>query len=171
MSERVYLSIGTNMGDRLAHLKQAVDELANNDQIEIDSISPVYETEPVGDVVQNAFYNIAVALTTTLSAEQLLDFIHQVEQHQHRTRKIHWGPRTIDLDILYYGDYRSDTDNLKLPHPEIANRRFVLVPLLDVTKGDSKINQKTRLQLKKTTDHNWVKPIKQGGVISWTSNE
>lgn len=171
MSERAYLSIGTNIGDRRAHLTTAIDDLNENSHIKINAVSPIYETEPVGGVQQDNFYNIAVALTTDLSAQSLLDVLHKIEQCQHRTRKIHWGPRTIDLDILYYGDQHINSETLTIPHPEIANRRFVLVPLLDVTKDDPTLNQKTKEQLDKTTDHNWVRPIKQGGVIAWTKNE
>lgn len=171
MSKRAYLSIGTNIGDRRVHLTNAINDLIKNKSIQIDDVSPIYETEPVGGVKQDDFYNIAVALTTDLSAHSLLDVLHEIEQSQHRTREIHWGPRTIDLDILYYDNQHINTETLTIPHPEIANRRFVLVPLLDVTKDDPELNQKTKEQLNKTTDHNWVRPIKQGGVIAWTKSE
>lgn len=171
MSKRVYLSIGTNMGDRKAQLTSALQALASLDQVDVQAVSPIYETEPVGGVPQANFYNIAVALTTTLAAQQLLDDLHHIEQGQHRVRRVHWGPRTIDLDILYYGDEEIETPTLTVPHPEIANRRFVLIPLLDVTKDDPELYQKTQQQLKATSDHNWVRKVKEGGVLSWTKKK
>lgn len=171
MSEQAYLSVGTNIGDRRAHLIAAINGLNKNSKINLQAVSPIYETEPVGGVPQDNFYNITVSLTTELSAQSLLDMLHQIEQGQHRTRQVHWGPRTIDLDILYYGNQKIKTKTLTIPHPEIANRRFVLVPLLDVTKDNQQLYQQTQKQLKQTTDHNWVRPIKQGGVIKWTKSE
>lgn len=170
VSERAYLSIGTNIGDRQAHLAQALSGL-DQDGVHLDAVSPVYETEPVGGVEQANFYNIAVALTTSLSAQALLDLCHQIEQSQHRTRQVHWGPRTIDLDILYFGHQSISTKTLTVPHPEIPNRRFVLIPLLDVTGDDPELQQKTKEQLKKTTDHNWVRPIDKGGVLTWIKKQ
>jgi len=98
-------------------------------------VSSIYETAPVGGVVQDDFYNCAVYLETSLSAAELLQRIQQIEQNQKRRRLIHWGPRTIDLDILWYDDAVIQTADLTIPHPEMAKRAFVLVPLQEITTG------------------------------------
>jgi len=98
-------------------------------------VSSIYETAPVGGVVQDDFYNCAVYLETSLSATELLQRIQQIEQNQKRRRLIHWGPRTIDLDILWYDDAVIQTADLTIPHPEMAKRAFVLVPLQEITTG------------------------------------
>ncbi|MFD1317271.1 2-amino-4-hydroxy-6-hydroxymethyldihydropteridine diphosphokinase [Loigolactobacillus zhaoyuanensis] len=132
---QVYLSIGSNIGDRKAQLQQAIMALENEPAIEVIQVSSVYETSPVGGVVQDDFYNCAVHLATSLSAAELLKIIQQIEQKQKRRRLIHWGPRTIDLDILWYDDATIETANLTIPHPEMAKRAFVLVPLQEITSG------------------------------------
>lgn len=137
-----YLSIGANMGDKLAHLNQAITALKADPAIDVTAVSPFYQTEPVGGVVQDDFLNGAVALDTSLSPEGLLDVIQKIEQQQHRVRKIHWGPRTIDLDIIFYDQETCQTPQLTLPHREAFNRRFVLVPLLDILPKRSPYYQK-----------------------------
>ncbi len=128
-----YLSIGSNMGDRLANLQKAIQLLNVPPKIDIMAISSVYETEPVGDVKQDSFYNIAVKVATKLTAQQLLDHLHNIEQELHRRRLIHWGPRTIDLDIIDFGHQHIKTPTLTIPHPEMANRQFVLLPMREIT--------------------------------------
>ena len=98
---QVYLSLGTNLGERLDNLAQARALLLP--EVQVGKLSSVYETEPVGDVKQDSFYNIAVKVATKLTAQQLLDHLHNIEQELHRRRLIHWGPRTIDLDIIDFG--------------------------------------------------------------------
>lgn len=155
MSNQVYLSVGSNMGDRQANLSEAVKLLNQKEQITVEKVSPVYQTQPVGGVVQDDFLNIAIRLTTTLNAYTLLGVLHEIEQALRRKRLIHWGPRTIDLDILYFNHETYHDKKLVIPHPEISNRRFVLIPLLDVLNDDSLIAQ-TKQQLKTTSDKNWV---------------
>ena len=128
----VYLSIGANLGDKLGQLQQAIALLRAHPEINVQAVSPFYETAPVGGVVQDDFLNGAVALRTTLSPEALLAVIHGIEQQLHRQRKVHWGPRTIDLDIIFYDTLTLQTPTLTIPHPEAFKRRFVLVPLLTV---------------------------------------
>jgi len=125
--------------------------------ITVTAVSQVYETQPVGGVVQDDFYNIAVRLETTLSAPELLASLHVIEQQLKRVREIHWGPRTIDLDILVFGDEVWSDDVLTIPHREMANRRFVLQPLLDVIAADRR-HEIERL-LASTTDTNWVRVV------------
>ncbi|HBP98605.1 2-amino-4-hydroxy-6-hydroxymethyldihydropteridine diphosphokinase [Leuconostoc lactis] len=154
---RAYLSMGANIGDRLGNLQRAVQLLHAMPAITVTAVSQVYETQPVGGVVQDDFYNIAVRLETTLSAPELLASLHVIEQQLKRVREIHWGPRTIDLDILVFGDEVWSDDVLTIPHREMANRRFVLQPLLDVIAADRR-HEIERL-LASTTDTNWVRVV------------
>lgn len=131
-----YLSIGANMGNKLANLQQAIAELQQNDQINILKVSKYYQTAPVGGVVQDDFLNGALKLETSLTPQALLAVIHSIEKAGHRVRKVHWGPRTIDLDIIFFDQQTIATQSLTIPHPEAFNRRFVLVPLLDVLAED-----------------------------------
>ncbi|MCT3115133.1 2-amino-4-hydroxy-6-hydroxymethyldihydropteridine diphosphokinase [Leuconostoc lactis] len=154
---RAYLSMGANIGDRLGNLQRAVQLLHAMPAITVTAVSQVYETQPVGGVVQDDFYNITVRLETTLSAPELLASLHVIEQQLKRVREIHWGPRTIDLDILVFGDEVWSDDVLTIPHREMANRRFVLQPLLDVIAADRR-HEIERL-LASTTDTNWVRVV------------
>ena len=154
---RAYLSMGSNIGDRLGNLQRAVQLLHAMPAITVTAVSQVYETQPVGGLVQDDFYNIAVRLETTLSAPELLASLHVIEQQLKRVREIHWGPRTIDLDILVFGDEVWSDDVLTIPHREMANRRFVLQPLLDVIAADRR-HEIERL-LASTTDTNWVRVV------------
>ncbi|GHP12811.1 bifunctional protein FolKE [Lentilactobacillus fungorum] len=130
--ETVYLSLGSNIGNRQQYIKTAIKRLGADPQIMIEQVAAFYETAPVGNVSQRAFLNTAVRLLTTLSPQKLLKLIHQIEQQLHRTRKIHWGPRTLDIDIIFYGDQTIKSADLQVPHPETFNRRFVLVPLMEL---------------------------------------
>lgn len=154
---RAYLSMGANIGDRLGNLQRGVQLLHAMPAITVTAVSQVYETQPVGGVVQDDFYNIAVRLEATLSAPELLASLHVIEQQLKRVREIHWGPRTIDLDILVFGDEVWSDDVLTIPHREMANRRFVLQPLLDVIAADRR-HEIERL-LASTTDTNWVRVV------------
>lgn len=154
---RAYLSMGANIGDRVGNLQRGVQLLHAMPAITVTAVSQVYETQPVGGVVQDDFYNIAVRLETTLSAPELLASLHVIEQQLKRVREIHWGPRTIDLDILVFGDEVWSDDVLTIPHREMANRRFVLQPLLDVIAADRR-HEIERL-LASTTDTNWVRVV------------
>ncbi|MDF7627506.1 2-amino-4-hydroxy-6-hydroxymethyldihydropteridine diphosphokinase [Lactobacillaceae bacterium L1_55_11] len=156
---RAYLSIGSNLNDRLAALQAAVSALVADPKIRQVQVSKVYETSPVGGVPQDDFYNTAVALDTTYSAHELLDKIHEIEQQLHRVRKIHWGPRTIDLDILFYGDEIIQDADLTVPHPELYNRKFVLVPLLDLYEANNPQSQKIKAALAKLSDDQAIQDI------------
>lgn len=127
-----YLSLGSNMGNRKALVDEAVSLLGQHEQINIDAISAYYETAPWGGVEQEAFLNIALKIKTSLDPLALLDECQRIELLLHRERIIRWGPRTIDIDILSYGQERMKTERLELPHPRMFERAFVLVPLLDI---------------------------------------
>lgn len=129
---RAFLSIGSNMGDRFAFLQEAVRELMTEPHVTVDNVSSVYETDPVGYTDQAAFLNIAVGVTTTLSAHELLEVCQKIEQHLGRKRIIRWGPRTVDLDILVYNEENIESDVLQIPHPRMKERAFVVIPLASI---------------------------------------
>ena len=126
---RAYLGIGSNLGERLGYLQLAVDELASADGVIVVGVSPVYETAPVGGPEQPDYLNAVVALDTTLTAHELLRVAQAVETEAERVRTVRWGPRTLDVDVLLVGDERIDTPDLVVPHPRMAERAFVVVPL------------------------------------------
>jgi 2-amino-4-hydroxy-6-hydroxymethyldihydropteridine diphosphokinase len=128
-----YLGLGSNVGDRRAHLEAAVHALSRHG-IEVVASSSVYETEPVGEVTeQREFLNACLRVETPLEPEELLDACKAVEAEIGRTgADVRHGPREIDVDLLLLGDKRWDSDRLTLPHPTITERRFVLVPLLEL---------------------------------------
>ena len=131
-STRAYLGIGTNLGDRLAFLQGAVDGLAATPGIVVAGVSHVYETDPVGGPEQPDFLNAVVGVDTTLDPHELLAACQRLEQAAHRIRQEHWGPRTLDVDVLLFGQAQVDTPDLVVPHPRAAVRAFVLVPLADL---------------------------------------
>lgn len=130
-----YLGLGSNVGDRLAHLQGAVDRLAATEGIVVVAVSNVYETAPVGGPPQPDHLNAVVAVDTVLGPYELLAAAQACERAAHRVRLERWGPRTLDVDVLVYGDVRLDDPVLTLPHPRMHERGFVLVPLADVAPG------------------------------------
>ena len=127
----VYLGLGSNIGDTEENLREAVESLGKLGTI--SAVSSLYRTEPVGFVNQPWFINQVVALTTLLSPEQLLKQTQKIENNLGRTREIHWGPRTIDIDILLYDNVVTETPSLAIPHPRMDERRFALAPLVEIT--------------------------------------
>lgn len=131
-STEVYIGLGSNMADPLCQLAQAVTELAALPDTSLIAQSPFYRSRPVGPQDQPDFVNGAVKLNTSLGPLILLDHLQRIENAHGRLRKQHWGPRTLDLDLLLYGDSPVQNERLIVPHPELANRDFVLQPLLDL---------------------------------------
>ncbi|MFJ7922465.1 2-amino-4-hydroxy-6-hydroxymethyldihydropteridine diphosphokinase [Lysinibacillus fusiformis] len=129
----VYLSIGTNIGERYENLQQAVALLRERESIEVVRVSSVYETAAVGYTEQADFLNIAVHLKTDVSSTEMLKICQSIEQELGRVREFRWGPRIIDLDILLYNQENIETENLLVPHPRMYERAFVLVPLVEIT--------------------------------------
>ena len=127
-----FVGIGSNLGDRETHLRSAIDLLAAEEGIEIVAVSRLRETEPVGPVEQGPFLNGAVQVSTDLPPRQLLERLLDVEQRLGRVRDVRFGPRTIDLDLLVYGDETADEPGLALPHPRLHERRFALEPLAEL---------------------------------------
>jgi 2-amino-4-hydroxy-6-hydroxymethyldihydropteridine diphosphokinase len=128
---RAYLGVGSNLGDRLAFLQLAVDGLATTNGIEVVGVSAVYETDPVGPE-QPDYLNAVVAVDTALAARALLGVGQALEADAHRIRGERWGPRTLDVDVLFYGDEQIDEPDLVVPHPRWHERDFVLAPLTDL---------------------------------------
>lgn len=123
----MFLGLGSNLGDRRETLNRAVGSIR-----EVVAVSPLYETEPVGGPEQGAFLNIVVELETALSARELLALCHKLEAAAARVRRERWGPRTLDVDVLWIEDESVNEEDLKIPHPRMAERNFVMVPLLDL---------------------------------------
>jgi 2-amino-4-hydroxy-6-hydroxymethyldihydropteridine diphosphokinase len=127
-----YLGLGSNVGNRPGHLRAAIEALPHHG-VEVQAFSSVYETEPVGEVLdQPEFLNAAIRISTALEPERLLDVCKAIEIERGRTLGPRHGPRPLDVDLLILGDIELATDRLTLPHPEVRNRRFVLAPLLEL---------------------------------------
>jgi dihydroneopterin aldolase/2-amino-4-hydroxy-6-hydroxymethyldihydropteridine diphosphokinase len=129
------LALGANLGDRVATLQSAVDELAAFEGVRVDAVSQVVETDPVGGPDQPDYLNAVLLVRTTLAPLELLAVAHQVEQAHGRVRQIRWGARTLDIDVITYGDVAADAGELQLPHPRAYGRAFVLVPWLTLDPG------------------------------------
>ena len=123
------LALGSNVGDRLAMLRGALDALASSG--DLVAVSPVFETDPVGGPEQDDFLNAVVVIRTAASPRALLDRAHEIEQAAHRVRVENWGPRTLDVDVIAVGEERVAEPDLVVPHPRAHERAFVLVPWAD----------------------------------------
>ena len=131
-----FVGLGANLGDPRAQLEAAVAALGALPGVTLVAVSSVYESDPVGPVQdQPAFLNAVAEVATTLGPAQLLAALHGIEQALGRVRSVRFGPRTCDLDLLLYGDVVSDDPALTLPHPRLAERRFVLDPLAELAPG------------------------------------
>ncbi len=127
-----YLGLGSNMGDRESYLDLAIDELNKDEYTKVTKVSDFIETKPYGGVEQDDFLNGCIEVETLLSPEELLCLINHIEKQAGRERLIHWGPRTLDIDILLYDDLVYDSENLHIPHKEMHKRSFVLEPLVSI---------------------------------------
>ena len=130
MTYHVYLSLGSNLGDREENLTKAIDEIA--DLGALKAISSLYEAEPWGLTEQDYFYNIVLLLETTLTPDTLLLKLQKIENLLGRKREIKWGPRTIDIDIISIDNEILNNEQLKVPHPFMQDRKFVLIPLKEI---------------------------------------
>lgn len=127
-----FVAFGSNLGDKEKFIDEAIEALSNLPQINIVAISDKIVTEPYGNVEQDVFLNGVMKIETLLPADELLQILQKVEEHAGRERKIHWGPRTLDLDIIFYDDDIISEDDLVVPHPDMKNRDFVLKPLMQI---------------------------------------
>ena len=127
-----YIAFGSNMGDREGYIEDALDAIANHHLIELKEVSTKIETKPYGGVKQDDFLNGVCHIRTIMSAEELLKYLAKLELISGRERYVHWGPRTLDLDIILFGDEIISTKDLCVPHIDMANRDFVLEPMCEI---------------------------------------
>ncbi len=128
---KVVIAIGTNLGNRKENIENAIKRIREN-KIKVEKVSSIYETAPYGYTKQPAFLNCALLGETVLSPRELLETLLAIEKEMGRVRKIHWGPRIIDLDIIFYDDLVINEPDLKIPHPDMQNREFVLKPISEI---------------------------------------
>ena len=128
----VYIGLGSNLDDPEAHIDTAIDDLSGIPQTKLVDKSSLYKSHPLGSQDQPDFINSVAKLETVLPANILLEQLQKIEHKHGRQREIKWGPRTLDLDMLLYGDMKISESNLVIPHPHIASRHFVLCPLMEI---------------------------------------
>ena len=128
----VFLGLGSNVGNRAEVLGNAVNAIANLEKCTVCEISSIYETEPWGNKDQKQFLNLVIEAETQLEPQELLTACKEIERKLGRTGGPFWGPRTLDIDLLLYGDSVVDEATLRVPHPQLQRRRFVLVPLAEI---------------------------------------
>lgn len=128
----VYLSVGSNMGDKAAYIEKGIEMLKQHPLIAVEKVSELLETEPYGGVEQDVFLNGAVKIRTLLSPKELLEELHCIEAAANRERLVHWGPRTLDLDIIFYDKLIYEDESLIIPHVDMQNRYFVLKPMNEI---------------------------------------
>ena len=136
MKNKVYLSLGSNIGNRQKYIESAIELVGKREGIKILKKSGLYETSPVGYVEQDLFLNAVIKIETDFSEREILKIINKIENELDRKREIRWGPRTIDIDILIFSDKKINETDLIIPHKEMLNRLFVLVPLIEIYDGE-----------------------------------
>lgn len=129
-----YLSLGSNIEDRIGYLSFAISQLRQIPGLHVKAVSPVYETKPVGGPEQDSYLNAVVKVQTGMPPKKLLEHCQRIETMAHRVREERWGPRTLDVDVIMVGMHTSEDPLLELPHPRAHERAFVLVPLRDIEK-------------------------------------
>ncbi|MCC3144115.1 2-amino-4-hydroxy-6-hydroxymethyldihydropteridine diphosphokinase [Halanaerobium sp. Z-7514] len=132
----VYLGLGSNIEPRLEYLKKAAEKLRDEKNINLEKTSSVYLTKPYGNLEQEDFLNAVILIKTPLNPEELLKKVLEIERKLGRVRAIEWGPRKIDIDILFYDKLYYQSQKLQIPHPEIKNRAFVMIPLLELIEEE-----------------------------------
>ena len=133
MESSVYIALGSNLGDRELNLLRAIAEIGKLPDTKVRAVSSFYDTQPVGPVEQDNFFNCVIKIASSLSPFDLLKELQRIETAVFgRKRTVHWGPRSMDLDILFYDGLTITEENLTLPHPHLHERRFVLVPLVEI---------------------------------------
>jgi 2-amino-4-hydroxy-6-hydroxymethyldihydropteridine diphosphokinase len=156
---RAYVGLGSNLGDRAAHLLLGLSALSRLPKTHLLRLSPVYETDPVGPP-QPPYLNMVAELETELSPKELLAEMLRVEKALGRERRERWGPRTLDLDLLLYGDLVLEEEGLSVPHPRLHERAFVLVPLLDLLpEGRHPLLGQSFAELLASLDASSVRPL------------
>ena len=135
--ERAYVALGSNLGDRAGHLRAAREALARLPRTTLVAETAIEETAPLGGLSQPSYLNQMIVLDTELTPRALLEALHDIERREGRVRESHWGSRTLDLDIVRYGDQQIDEPDLIIPHPELPNRDFWLRELAELQSGES----------------------------------
>lgn len=133
---RCYIGIGSNLGDRQKNIEDAIEMLRNSEDIKVNKVSRIYETEPLGGPVQPKYLNGVIEIDTDMTPKELFSATQRIEELLGRERLVEDGPRTIDLDILTFGSERIDEPDLKIPHPRMNEREFVLRPLKELKDGN-----------------------------------
>ncbi|NFP91327.1 2-amino-4-hydroxy-6-hydroxymethyldihydropteridine diphosphokinase [Clostridium sporogenes] len=129
-----YVAFGSNIGEKESYIKRALEKIEKRG-IKIIKVSPIYETEPYGVLDQDSFLNGVVKIETNLTPENLIEVLLDIEKQLDRVRERRWGPRTIDLDIIFYDDLIINEKDLIIPHKDMENREFVLKPLCDIDEN------------------------------------
>lgn len=132
MNNRVFIGVGSNVGDSIVHCARGIREISNDGRVSGMTVSSFYSTSPVSPISQNDFINGAVTFDWDAPPEDLLHLLRSIEERMGRIRREHWGPRIIDLDILLFGEILLETPSLIVPHPELHKRRFALDPCLEL---------------------------------------
>ncbi len=130
-----FIGIGSNVGDKIGNCRRAITEIGQCEQTRLIAQSSLYETQPIGYTQQDWFINCVIEIETSLTAYELLQVLEDIEISMGRERILKWGPRIIDLDILFFNDEIIRCEGLTVPHPEIQNRAFVLAPLREIAEG------------------------------------
>ncbi|MGL4489066.1 MAG: 2-amino-4-hydroxy-6-hydroxymethyldihydropteridine diphosphokinase [Rhizobiaceae bacterium] len=162
LSAEVLIGLGGNLGDPLAAMREALRRLDADEHCKLVSGSSVWRTPPWGLTDQPDFLNACAKLTTSLSPRSFLELCLKIEQDLKRVRDVRWGPRSIDIDILFFGDQMISEPGLMVPHPRIAERAFVLVPLAEIA-GERNINGRTLAQLAFASDQTGMKKLEDKG--------
>ena len=132
MRHIAYIGIGSNVGDKARQCEQGISEIQKLDRHRLLARSSLYKTQPIGYIEQDWFINLVIKIETEMDAPALLSSLKEIESRLGRVETLRWGPRTIDLDILFFNDHQIQTDELTVPHPLIQDRQFVLVPLAEI---------------------------------------
>ncbi len=156
--EVVYISLGSNIGNRLSYINSAIDKIMNS-EIDITAVSPFYLTEPWGKTDQNEFINCVIEIKTEKSPWDLLGIFQSIEKELGKSIKVRWGERTIDIDIVLYGRKVIFEKKITIPHPRYRKRNFVLIPLCDISENifDPIAKKYSGEMLKQIKDNNKVK--------------
>jgi len=134
MGHIAYIGIGSNLGDKLKHCEKAISEISRIDRHKLLAKSSLFKTQPIGHTSQDWFVNGVIKIETDLEPPELFRTLKTIESRLGRTKTFRWGPRTIDLDLLFFDDIEIHTEELEIPHPQIQNRQFVLVPLAEIDR-------------------------------------
>ena len=135
MRHIVYIGIGSNLGDKIGQCERAIAEILKVDQHKLLAKSSLFKTEPIGDTSQDWFVNGVIKIETNLEPLELLQVLQEAESRLGRKKTSRWGPRTIDLDLLFYDEEEVQMEELQIPHPLLHERQFVLVPLAEIDRG------------------------------------